>query len=220
VGSDHLHPLVRALDRCGIGVSTVLDVERGHVTEWSAAVVAALLDPHATAVVLADPPADLPDGPHPVPAQQEGKPVVVFAPDGDEATTRTVRDACVNAGVLSANLTQQAERRLRFTVPAVVVDGNALLWTTATSSDIRVTLDTVVDCPEVDVVIVALDQPRSRADRVRCRRVQDEARLVSGGTGVAIAACIPGGVVTSSLPTFSSAQACAASLSLAHGPWR
>jgi GNAT superfamily N-acetyltransferase len=267
VGSDHLHPLVRALDRCGIGVSTVLDVERGHVTDWSAAVAAALLDPHATAVVLADPPADLPDGPPLVPAQQQGKPVVVFAPDGDVATrdrctltvrrpsdvaaalavwartaqmgvrarvlvvgdgatARTVRDACASAGVLSANLTQQAERRLRFTVPAVVVDGNALLWTTATSSDIKVTLDTVVDCPEVDVVIVALDPPRSRADRVRCRRVQDECRrvqveasLVSGGAGVAITACIPGGVVSSSLPTFSSAYACAAALSLA-GPRR
>jgi GNAT superfamily N-acetyltransferase len=261
VGSAHLHPLVRALDRCGIGLSTVLDVEPGHLTGWSAAVVAALLDPRTAAVVWLGPPTDLRDGPPAVPALQQGRPVVVFAPDGDvaardrctltvrrpgdvgaalavwartaqlgarpralvvgdEATTRTVRDACVNAGVLSANLTQQAERRLRFTVPSVEVDDNALWWTTTTSSDLRVTLDTVVDCPEVDVVIVALDQPRSHADRVRCRRVQDEARLVSGGTGVAIAACIPGGVVTSSLPTFSSAQACAASLSLAHGPWR
>jgi hypothetical protein len=109
---------------------------------------------------------------------------------GDEAAARAVRDACADAGVLTAHLTQQAERRLQLAVPSVVVDDNALMWAAATSRDLRVTLDTVVDCPEVDVVIVALDQPHNRADRVRCRQLRDEASEVAGATVIAL--CVSG----------------------------
>jgi acyl-CoA synthetase (NDP forming) len=105
---------------------------------------------------------------------------------GDEGAARTVRDACADAGVLTARLTQQAERRLQVMVPSVMVDDNALTWTAVTSRDLRVTLDTVVDCPEVDVVIVALDQPHSRADRIRCRQLQDEASQVAGAAVISL----------------------------------
>jgi L-amino acid N-acyltransferase YncA len=134
---------------------------------------------------------------------------------GDAASARDVREACADHGVLSANLTQQAEQRLRLTVPSVVVDDNALMWTSVTSSDIRATLDTVVDCPTVGVVIVALDQPRSEADRTRCRQLRDEGSRMEGPA--VIVACQPGGSITGSLPTFSTADVCAAALSVARG---
>lgn len=131
---------------------------------------------------------------------------------GDAAAARSVRDACAARGVLAARLTEQAERRLRLTTPLVVVDDNALCWDNAPVSGLRSVLDTVLDCPDVDVVVVALDEPRTQLDQNRYLDLEREAAQVGGGAR--LVACVPGVGVPRRLPTFSSATACAEALAL------
>ena len=133
---------------------------------------------------------------------------------GDELSARDVREACDRQGALAANLTQQAQQRLRFTLPSVVVDDSAIYLTTVTGEDIQVLLGTVTDCPEVDVVVVAIDQPHGPEGGERWRQVQHEVARAQGPA--LVVTCLPGGV-PGSPPAFSSASSCAAALAMARG---
>ena len=132
---------------------------------------------------------------------------------GDAAAARSVRDACATRGVLPARLSEQAERRLRLTTPSMVVDDSALHWGNAPVIGLRSVLDTVLDCPDVDVVVVALDEPRTQLDHDRYLDLEREAAQVGGGR---VLACVPGVGVPRRLPTFSSATACADALALVY----
>jgi hypothetical protein len=116
--------------------------------------------------------------------------------------------------VLAARLTEQAERRLRLTTPSMVVDDNALYWGAVPVSGLGAALDTVLDCPDVDVVVVALDEPRTQLEHDRYLKLEREAAQVGGGAR--LLACVPGVGVPRRLPTFSNATACADALALVY----
>jgi hypothetical protein len=116
--------------------------------------------------------------------------------------------------MLAARLTGQAELRLRLTTPSMVVDDNALCWDVPVSG-LSSVLGTVLDCPDVDVVVVALDEPRTHLDHHRYLDLEREAAQACWGARVV--ACVPGVGVTHRLPTFSSATACADALALVPG---
>jgi hypothetical protein len=125
--------------------------------------------------------------------------------------------------VLAARLTEQAERRLRLTTPSMVVDDNALYWGAVPVSGLGAALDTVLDCPDVDVVVVALDEPRTQLEHDRYLKLEREAAQVGlereaaqVGGGARLLACVPGVGVPRRLPTFSNATACADALALVY----
>jgi hypothetical protein len=134
---------------------------------------------------------------------------------GDAAAARSVRDTCAAKGMLAARLTGQAERRLRLTTPSMVVEDNALCWDNVPVRGLSSVLGTVLDCPDVDVVVVALDEPRTHLDHHRHLDLDREAARAC--CGARVVACVPGVDVPHGLPTFSSATACADALALLPG---